>query len=283
MDFSQLTYEVRSGVAHVVLNRPEKLNALSAAPGGTRDQILAALDQAAGDSSVGSVLLRGAGKAFCSGGDLTGNTPRESAADQYAFIDQTEVFHNSIRNCPLPVVSAVHGYCLGGGVLLATCADIVIASESAIFGMPEGRNGLVGATGLVTMVGRQWAKFLILTGENISSETARRIGLVLAVVADDALVSHATELAERLARMPREAARLNKRAIDAYGDAAGDAAGRLTQLGHDAVTLANLGRATAPDGRRFADIIAAEGTAGLKVAKAQQYVDPWLADPAVLS
>lgn len=280
VEFDHLTYEARSGVAHVVLDRPEKRNALSAAPGGTRDQLLAALDQAAADPQVGSVLLRGAGSAFCSGGDLTGNPPRESPAEQYAFVDRTERFHAAVRACPLPVVASVHGYCLGAGLLLATSCDIVIASSTATFGMPEGRSGLVGVTGLTSVIGRQWAKYLILTGENISAELASRIGLVLAVVDDDALLTRTTDLAERLARMPRESAPLNKRAIDAYADAAGDAAARMSQLGHDALTLSNLDRATAPDGRRFAEILKAEGMAGLKSARALQYTEPWLPDPS---
>jgi len=128
----------------------------------------------------------------------------------------------------------------------------------------------------VPIVGRQWAKFMILTGEPVGAELARELGLVLSVEPDDELVPRGRDLARRLARLPREAVALNKRAVDAVADASGDAAGRDAGLAHDAATLTAGARAQAPDGRTFREILAAEGVDGLKRARAQQYVDPWL-------
>ena len=149
--------------------------------------------------------------------------------------------------------------------MVASC-DLVLASESARFGLPEGRIGLVGATALVPAIGRQWAKFLMLTGENITASRACQIGLVLIVEPDDELMSRARDLAYRLARLPRQAVLLNRRAVDAVAEASGDAAGRAAGLAADAVTLANSGRATAPDGRSFREIIDTEGMDGLKAS-----------------
>ena len=171
----------------------------------------------------------------------------------------------------MPTVAAVHGLCLGAALSVIASCDLVLAAESARFGLPEGRIGLVGATPLVPIVGRQWAKFLMFTGENISAAVARDIGLVLTVERDDELFARADELARRLARLPREALLLNKRAVDAVADAAGDAAGRVAGLSGDAMTLANSARANAPDGRAFRDIIATEGMDGLKAARRAQY------------
>lgn len=276
MELDEIRYEKREGVAAIVLNRPEKLNAISARQGGTRDQILWALDDAERDRDVGCVLLHGAGPGFSAGGDLSGNERRETAFEHRTFLEQAESFHRCVREARLPVIAAVHGVCLGAAVSLVASCDLVVAGESARFGLPEGRLGLAGAVPLVPIVGRQWAKFLVFSGESISATQARDLGLVLTVEPDDELLERASELAARLARLPREALLLNKRTLDAVADAAGDAAGRIAGEVADAVTLANSSRATAPDGRAFREIIDSEGLEGLKAARAAQYDAPWL-------
>jgi enoyl-CoA hydratase/carnithine racemase len=276
VDLDEIAYDKAQGVAQITLNRPAQLNPISARVGGTRDQIEWALADAAADSSIGAVMLRGAGKAFSGGGDLTGNARRETALEQALFMEQAEKFHRAVRSSPLPVVAAVHGYCLGAAVNLVACCDMVIAAEGARFGVPEGRIGLIGASPLVPLVGRQWAKFMILTGELLTAIQARDIGLVLSVEPDDEVMDRVTDLCQRLARLPREAAQLNKRTIDAIADASGDAAARLTGAAMDAVTLTNSPRATAPDGRTFREIIDREGMQGMKKARAEQYDTPWL-------
>jgi enoyl-CoA hydratase/carnithine racemase len=276
VELDEISYEKTGGVAEVILDRPEKLNAISARPGGTRDQILWALADAEDDPDVGCVLLQGAGKGFSAGGDVTGNARRETAFEQRVFLEQAESFHRRVREARLPVIAAVHGVCLGAALSLAASCDFVIAGESARFGLPEGRLGLVGAVPLVPIVGRQWAKFLMFSGENVTAARALYLGLVLAVERDDELLDRARELAARLAHLPREALLLNKRTIDAVADAAGDAAGRIAGELADAVTLANSGRATAPDGRTFREIIDTEGMDGLKTARDAQYDTPWL-------
>lgn len=279
MDFDEITHEKVGGVGVITLNRPQVLNAISARAGGTRDQILAALTAAEDDPGIGSVLLRGAGPAFSSGGDLSGNPRRETAFEHHEFLERAEAFHQRIRQARLPVVAEVHGVCMGAALSLVASCDIVVAGESARFSLPEGRIGLVGAAALVPIVGRQWAKFLVLTGESLTAEQARTIGLVLSVEPDDELHDRALDLAGRLARLPREAVVLNKRAVDAIADASGDAAGRIAALAADSITLANSGRATAPDGRTFREIIDREGTEGIKAARAAQFATPWLREP----
>lgn len=275
VELDEITYAVKDGFAEIVLDRPDSLNPISARPGGTRDQILYALDEAATDPAVGAVVLRGAGRAFSAGGDLAGNKQRESAAGQQQFVEQWERFHAGMRASPLPLIAAVHGYCLGAAVALAASCDILIAADSARFGVPEGRMGLIGATPLVPVIGRQWAKFLIMTGELIDARQACRIGLALAVVPDDALTERCHDLARRLAGMPPEGITLNKRAVDAAADAV-ELPGSLAGRAHDALTLANSARATAPDGRNFRRILESEGVAGIKRARDQQWRVPWL-------
>jgi enoyl-CoA hydratase/carnithine racemase len=259
-----------------VLDRPETRNALSARPGGTRDQIACALGLAEDDPDVGCVVLRGAGPAFSGGGDLTGNIPREQAVDDERFLAAADAFHRRVRASTVPVIAAVHGYCLGAGLVLASSCDLVLAGEGCRFGFPEGRLGMVGVSPLVTVIGRQWAKMLMITGELISAPTAQRIGLVLAVEPDDVLLERAVDLARRVARMPADAVLLNRRCIDAVADASGDEAGRIASHGADTITASMARHATAPDGRTFRSIIAEEGMAGLKAARQEQYTDPWL-------
>ncbi|HET6949960.1 MAG TPA: enoyl-CoA hydratase/isomerase family protein, partial [Acidimicrobiales bacterium] len=170
MELDEISYDKGGGVAVVVLDRPEKLNAISARPGGTRDQILWALADAEDDPDVGCVLLHGAGRGFSGGGDVTGNARRETAFEHRAFLEQADSFHRRVRDACVPVIAAVHGVCLGAALSLVCSCDLVIAGESARFGLPEGRLGLVGAVPLVPIVGRQWAKFLMFSGENITAE-----------------------------------------------------------------------------------------------------------------
>jgi enoyl-CoA hydratase/carnithine racemase len=276
MDFDEIRLSIADGVGEIVLDRPDQLNPISARAGGTRDQIVSALDQCESDPSVGCVLIRGAGEAFSAGGDLTGNARRDTLAEQLAFVAAADAFHRRVRTATVPVIAAVHGYCLGAALNLALACDFVIAGEGASFGLPEGRIGLVGAAPLVPVVGSQWATFLMITGELIDARTARQIGLVLVVEPDDELLDRTRDLAGRIARMPRQAVRLNRRTIEAVAAAGGDSARRSAALDGDAATLAASAGAAAPDGRSFTEIIAVEGIAGLKAARQQQYREPWL-------
>ena len=191
----------------MTLDRPDRLNPISARDGGTRDQILWALGDAEADEAIGCVLIRGAGRAFSAGGDLAGNAPRETPFEHNQFLERVERFHDRIRGATLPVVAAVHGYCLGTAMQLVAACDFVVAADTARLGFPEGRMGLDGVSPLVTTVGRQWAKFLITTGELIDAHQARSIGLVLSVEPEEELLGRARDLCQRIARLPREAVR----------------------------------------------------------------------------
>lgn len=278
--FDEIRVEVGTeavpGVATITLNRPKMLNAISARPGGTRDQILAAIALAEADPTVGCIVLQGEGSSFCGGGDLTGNATRETSLQDRRFVESAAAFHHAVSSSLLPTIAVVHGHCLGAGLLLAASCDIVLAAQSARMGFPEGRLGLVGASALVPVIGRQWAKFLMLTGESLTAEQAKEIGLVLTVEPDDEVHARAHDLAARIARMPREGALLNRQAIDGVAEAAGGAAARLASVSHDAITLAMAAHAKAPDGRTFRSIIASEGMDGMKTARAAQYTTPWL-------
>jgi len=125
-------------------------------------------------------------------------------------------------------------------------------------------------------VGAAWAKYLMLTGEIIDARRAAAIGLVLEVEEPDELLARCTDLAQRLARMPREAVILNKASIDSMLEAAGRGAGRSVGRLHDVLTRSMTHVAAAPDGRKFEEILATEGMQALKEARDTQYGRPWL-------
>ncbi len=133
MELDEISYEKADGVAEITLDRPDQLNPISARHGGTRDQILWALADAEDDASIGCLLIKGAGKAFSAGGDLTGNVRRDTAFEQSEFLDRSERFHDRLRAARLPMVAAVHGYCLGAALQLVATCDLVVAGESARF------------------------------------------------------------------------------------------------------------------------------------------------------
>lgn len=280
MPFQHLLTEVRDGVFEIVLNRPDKLNALGIGPGSNREEILEALAQADADPQIGCVLIRGNGRSFCAGGDLAGAPKTENALDEHLFGAALVRFYTAMRATHKPIVAAVHGHCLGAGLgLLAQC-DLVIAADDARFGLVEGRIGHPGATEIVPLVGAAWAKFLLLTGELIDAATAEKIGLVLTTVPSATLTARCQDLARRIGRMPRETTILNKAGIQQMSEAMGRSAGRLVGRAYDSLTKSMSEQAQAPDGRRFADILREGGVAELKRARDLQFRESWLHPPS---
>lgn len=213
--------EVHGPVRVLVINRPDALNAINEA-------VLLRLDEEASrikeDETVRTVVLTGAGgKAFAAGADIkamAGMGPLEAL--QFARLGQ-RVF-SRIASLPVPVIAAVSGYALGGGCELALACDLRLAAETAVFGQPEIRLGIIpgwgGTQRLARVVGVGVAKELILTGRRIDAATALRIGLVNAICPAADLRQRALELAAELAAGPPVALRFAKEAIDAGFEAA---------------------------------------------------------------
>jgi enoyl-CoA hydratase/carnithine racemase len=274
--WQHVRYRAVGGVGHVVLDRPEKLNALGIGPGSNRVELVEAIEHADADGTVGAILVSANGRAFCAGGDMTGVPRMRAPLDHRLFIEELDALHGRIRAVHKPTIAAVHGMCLGSGTGLIAQFDLVIAAEGTRFGLIEGRIGHPGATEIVPLIGAQWAKYLMLTGEIIDARRAASIGLVLAVEAPEALLDRCLDLAGRLARMPREAALLNKACIAAMDEAMGRAVGRSVGRTYDVLTRSMSYAATAPDGRYFEDILRDEGVGGMKTARDAQYGTPWL-------
>jgi enoyl-CoA hydratase len=202
------------GVARVTLNRPEVLNAINRDLLVDLDAVLRAVEA---DPGVRAVVLTGAGRAFSAGFDLKSEAQEEPLSpDAWAdrFVEDWQVFLRIWRSSR-PFVASVRGYNLGGALELSLLCDVTIASAGAKFGAPEIRHASgPGAALLPWLTGMKAAKYVLLTGDFIDAEEALRMGIVTRVVAEADLDSQAVAVAERLGRIPPDAMKLNKAAIN---------------------------------------------------------------------
>ena len=225
METTEIIYEVERGRARITLNRPEKLNALNAT---IQRELHDALWEADNDTAVHCVIIKGAGRSFCSGYDLTGGggvgrdrDPDKTYRGGRSFDDDTWQLERSQRLLmPLfdmhkPSIAQVHGYCLAGGTGLIGLCDLVIAADDAVIGFPPARDlGVLPITTWLYNAGPQWAKRLILTGDTVTGAEAAQIGLVLKSVPVDLLEQEVEQLADRLAMIDSDLLAANKRVIN---------------------------------------------------------------------
>ena len=202
----------------VTMNRPEALNALDPE---TDSRMREVFDDFREDDGLWAAILTGAGeKAFCAGADIKKTIA--SVLDESAWVQRKshlggrDVYH-ALENQTKPILAAVNGYALGGGLELALCCDIRIASETASLGLPEVSLGIMPGAGgtqrLSRIVGMARALDLVLTGERIDARAALSIGLVTRVVPPGELMKKARELAENICRKAPLGVRFAKEAV----------------------------------------------------------------------
>jgi enoyl-CoA hydratase len=199
-------------IATVLLNRPDRLNALNA-------EVMTALAEALGtldaDPEIRCVVLGGSERVFAAGADIA-EMAVASPMDMYAArrVDRWD----AIRAVRTPLVAAVSGFCLGGGCELAMSCDLIVASETAVFGQPETTLGLIPGAGgtqrLTRTVGKALAMDMILSGRRLSAREALEAGLVARVVAREAWLDEARRVARDIAAKGPVANRLAKEAVD---------------------------------------------------------------------
>ena len=214
MTASPLVEVALEGTTCVIrLRREEKLNALSAA---LERELGAALESEVVKAAP-CIVVTGGAKAFSAGADVNELRNVDPAAI-LAYYRETGDVYERIAALPQPTISAIAGWCLGGGLELALATDFRIADETAVFGLPEVAIGIVPSSGgthrIVRMVGPAKAKELILLGDRMPADTALSAGLVTEVVPTGSALSRALDLAERLATQPRLAVELAKATID---------------------------------------------------------------------
>ncbi|HKT08163.1 MAG TPA: enoyl-CoA hydratase-related protein [Gemmatimonadaceae bacterium] len=198
-DGGVVTQETRGRAALITINRPEKRNALD---GQVRSAFLDAIGAARENDAVRAIVVTGAGdKAFIAGADI-GEFEGRTTVEQWRVMKGATIF-DAVERCPKPVIAAVNGYCLGGGMELALACDIRIASSAARFGQPEVNLGIIpgggGTQRLPRIVGLGAALKLILTGDMIGADDALRLGLVEEVLEPQALLDRALAIGETIA------------------------------------------------------------------------------------
>jgi len=188
-----------NGVAVLTLDRAAKRNALSRA---LRDEIVARLEQLARHETVRAVVLTGAGPVFCAGFDRSEFAGGGAMEEVFA---QSMSYHRRVYEFPKPLIAAVQGPALGGGLDLAAMCDLRLASTTASFGQPQVRFGAAALYELMqTLIGTGAAREICLTGRVYTAEEAHRMGLVNQVFAPEALLPAAKALAEEIASLPGE-------------------------------------------------------------------------------
>jgi len=214
------------GVRVLRLNRPKRLNAIDET---TIDGLRQTCDALATDTAVRAVVLTGTGRGFCSGIDLRDFGPgipdaSDPAIDRMRFQEMMASLPDLLRALPQPVIAAVNGPAVGGGLALALAADIRICGASASFGNAAIRIGLSGAEmgmsyHLPRIVGTSVAADWMLTGRTVAAEEALRTGLVSAVLDDDVLIEHALAMATEIAAHSPLGVQMTKRALQVNTDA----------------------------------------------------------------
>ncbi len=213
--YNTLIYEKKDNIGVMTVNRPDKLNALS---NELTEELQHLLDEIEKDVDLRVVVITGAGdKAFVAGADINELVERDALKGRDVSRFRQALFAR-IENLPVPVIAAVNGYALGGGLELALACNIRIASEKAQFGAPEVKLGIIPGDGgtqrLPRLVGLGRAMELILTGDFIDAQEAHRIGLVNRVVPPDELMESVMTLAKKIALRPPLAVKYAKEAVN---------------------------------------------------------------------
>lgn len=218
VDLGTLTYAVQGQVAVITLNRPERMNTIGSTM--KPDLAQAFLQLARADERVRAVVLTGAGdRAFCAGADIKERADHQITANDF-FVAQkaTHDLLRDIEEFEKPVIAAINGVALGGGLEIALCCDLRIAADHAKFGLPEARIGALPAAGgtqrLPRLIGEARAKHLMFTAAQIDAAQALQMGIVTQVCAGAELMTEAMKLAGTVAAMPPLSIRLIKRAVN---------------------------------------------------------------------
>ena len=252
---SLVNYERQGSCAWLTLNRPDKLNALNTE---LVHELRTALAAVATDDEVKVLLLKGAGRAFSAGYDLSeeSGTATDGAERWHDVLSLDVAVTMDIWSFPRPTIAVVHGWCLAGGCELAMACDMIVASDDARFGEPEIRYGSGPVTLLMPFIlGQKKTNELLFTGDTVDASTALALGLVNRVVAADELDAAARSLADRVTVAPLPVLRLTKLALNrAY-----EAMGLRQAVGANLDLSAILNAADSPEQREFDELIRTEG------------------------
>lgn len=215
-----VTLDSADGVVHLLLNRPESLNAITM---GMLDEMDAALDRAVADPTTRAVVISGEGRAFCSGADLKSvRALFDRWPDYVAYLYRLTAVFRKVELLPLPTIARVHGFALAGGLELLLCCDMTVAAEDARIGDQHANFGLIAGAGglprLVRRIGRQAALEILYTGRWLSGVEAAEAGIVLRAVPEQELDAAVGTITSQLVSKSRTSLSYMKRAVLAGED-----------------------------------------------------------------
>lgn len=203
-----------SAVSVITLNRPEHLNALSEK---MLSELSHVMESVAKEADIAALVVTGGDKCFASGADIKQVSHLNSPADAHEFVSRAHMVMNGIEKIEKPVIAAVNGIAFGGGCELALACDIRLASESALFALPEMKIGVMpgggGTQRLPRLIGLGRAKEMLFSGDPIDAQEAYRIGLVNRVFPVESLMEEAMKMAKKFASRPRVALKTAKAAV----------------------------------------------------------------------
>jgi enoyl-CoA hydratase len=215
MAYNTILFEINDNIATITINRPKSLNALNTE---VLNEIFQAVESVAANEEIRVLILTGNGeKAFVAGADITELAELNALGAKF-FASNGHKTMSSLQNLTIPVIAAVNGFALGGGLELALSCDFIYASENAKFGLPEITLGLIpgfgGTQRLSRIIGKNLAKEMIFTGKMISAEEAVRIGFVNLVVSADALMESVIKTAKGIALKGKASLNMAKQTIN---------------------------------------------------------------------
>lgn len=251
--------ERRDRVGYLVLNRPDKLNAISAALKSAAED---ALDELLDDDEVRVIVVRGEGRAFCAGNDLSptesmGTKPsrsRTSAQGMHWVLGEVATWRR-LWECAKPTIAQVHGHCLAGGLMIAMECDLVVAADDALFGQPEARAvGIAPDHGLWPLTaGIRHTKELLFTARMVTGAEAAEMGMINRAVDPDELGEATYELAAEIAKTPMEMLTIQKASVNAAAEAMGMSGIREAAVVYDVMAHASMAA------RAFRKVVREEG------------------------
>ncbi len=200
-DEAQIIFEIRNGTMWITMNRPQAMNSITPE---VLKGIESALDMATSENGVRAVVITGTGRAFCAGADLkyVQSQTSDGTAGASQFLDAVLATMNRLASFPMPVIAAVNGMALAGGLELVLCCDLVIAARSAKLGDAHANYGLLpgggGSVRLPRKIGPTRAKYLLYTGDFVAADELLAAGLVNAVVDDGELIPAVEALVAKL-------------------------------------------------------------------------------------
>jgi 2-(1,2-epoxy-1,2-dihydrophenyl)acetyl-CoA isomerase len=212
---SSILFEIKNAVAYITLNRAEKFNSFN------REMALllqSKLAECATNTSIRAVYLTGAGKAFCTGQDISELVGENKIEIKQILAEHYNPIVKQIRSLPKPVVCAVNGVAAGAGANIALCGDIVVAAEAAAFIQAFSKIGLIPDSGgtftLPRLIGWQKASALMMTGDKVPATEAERIGMIYKVFTDELFEEESKKIAVTLSQMPTKALAYTKHTLN---------------------------------------------------------------------